>query len=184
MDANTLFLHTLRDMHSRVSRTDPYEILLIARLLRKLFLDDHPLVDQVNRPHKMKFEFEVTVSINKPHESDTESVWSVQDGFDPETALPGKPRKTLSRDQFLQETVALVFGRKYTVRDVIQFEANIAGAVHAGSPKSEKEKALHQLNQIVGIGGYSPALRQLLAIARVSLKALEPLQTAVAESTV
>ena len=47
MDASILFLKTLEDIESRLTQKDPYEILLIAGLLRKLFLDDHPLVDQV-----------------------------------------------------------------------------------------------------------------------------------------
>jgi len=179
VNANILFIKTLADIESRILQTDPYEILLLAGLLRKLFLDDHPLVDQINRTYRIKLEFEVTIPMNKPADSDKNSVWSAQDGLDPETALPGKSRKKLSRDQFFQETVAIIFGRIYTVREVIQFEANIAGAVHAGSPKTDKEKALHELGQTLGIGGYGPALRQLLAIARVSLKALAPLRNTV-----
>jgi hypothetical protein len=100
VDANVLFLRTLADIKSRISESDPYEILLIAGLLRKLFLDDHPLVDQVNRTHKLRFEFEVTIPVNKPTDDDKDSLWSVQDGFDPGTARPGKPCKRLSRDQF------------------------------------------------------------------------------------
>jgi hypothetical protein len=94
-------------------QTDPYEILLIAGLLRKLFLDDFPLVDQVNREYKLKIQFEVTVQFNKPEDGDTKSLWSVQDGLDPDTAMSGKQRKLISRDQFFQETVAMVFGKVY-----------------------------------------------------------------------
>ena len=179
MDANTLFLKTLADIESRLAATDPYEILLIAGLLRKLFLDDHPLVDQVNRAHRIKLEFEVTAPINKPSDGDTSSMWSVQDGLDPDTAVPGKSRLRLSRDQFFQTVVAIAFGPTFTVKDVIQFEANVAGGVHAGAPKTEKEKALHTMGQHFGLGGYAPSLRQLLAIARVCLKALAPLRAAI-----
>lgn len=179
MDANTLFVKTLEDIESRLLETDPYEILLIAGLLRKLFLDDHPLIDQVNRVHHLKIEFEVTAPINKPDDGDVNSLWSVQDGLDPETAVPGKKRLRLSRDQFFQTIVAMIYGRSYTVRDVVQFEANVAGAVHAGAPKTEKEKALHTVGQSTGIGGYAPTLRQLLAIARISLESLAPLRAAV-----
>jgi len=178
MDSKTLFLKTLADIDTRILQTDPYEILLIAGLLRKLFLDDFPLVDQVNREYKLKIQFEVTVQFNKPEDGDTKSLWSVQDGLDPDTAMSGKQRKLISRDQFFQETVAMVFGKVYSVRDVIQFEANVAGAVHAGVAKTEKEKVLHEVGQFLGIGGYAPTLRQLLAIARVTLKALKPLRDA------
>jgi hypothetical protein len=181
MDPNTLFLKTLEDIESRLTQTDPYEILLIAGLLRKLFLDDHPLVDQVNRTHRIKLEFQVAVSINKPEEGDKNSLWSVQDGLDPDTAPPGKNRQLLSRDQFFQTVVAMIYGPSFTVRDVIQFEANVAGAVHAGAPKTDKEKALDAVGNSIGVGGYAPTLRQLLAIARVSLKALAPLKAAASE---
>jgi hypothetical protein len=180
VEANTLFLKTLEDIQSRLSETDLYEILLIAGLLRKLLLDDHPLVDQVNRIHRLKLEFEIAIPENKPEEGDQNSVWSVQDGLDPDTAIPGKKRQILSRDQFLQTAVAMIYGPSYSIRDVIQFEANIAGGVHAGAPRTEKEQALNALGQSFGIGGYEPPLRQLLAIARVSLKALAPLRDAVA----
>lgn len=179
MNANTLFLKTVGGIESRLSATDPYEILLIAGLLRKLFLDDHPLVDQTNRTHRLKLAFEVTVPVNEPEEGDKTSFWSVQDGLDPDTAIPGKQRQMLSRDQFLQTVVAMIYGPSYSIRDVIQFEANIAGGVHAGAPRTEKEQALHAVGQSLGIGGYAPTLRQLLAIARVSLKALAPLRDAV-----
>ena len=180
MDPQTLFIRTCEDIERRLSATEPYEILLIAGLIRKLLLDDFPLVDQVNRVHKLKLTFEVTVPFNRPELGDTNSLWSVQDGLDPETAVPGKLRQALSRDQFLQEVVAMVFGKNYSVREVVLFEANVSGAVHAGAPKTDKDQALHEVGQSLGIGGYPMALRQLLAIARVVLRALVPLRAAVA----
>ena len=180
MNPNALFLRTLSDIENRLTMSDPYEVLLIAGLLRKLFLDDFPLVDQVNRVHRIKLEFEVALPSGRPKPEDSDCFWTVQDGLDPDTAAPGKPRQVLSRDQFFSETVTVIFGRVYSVRDIIQFEANVAGAVHAGAPKSDKEKALHELGASLGVGGYSPSLRQLLAIARVSLKALGSLRIAAA----
>lgn len=180
MDAKSLFLSTCRDIENRLAATEPYEILLIAGLIRKLFIDDFPLVDQVNRSHKLKLTFEVTVPFNRPELDDKNSLWSVQDGLDPDTSVPGKARASLSRDEFFREVVAIVFGKIYSVREVILFEANVSGAVHAGAPKTEKEKALHEVAQSLGIGGYPMALRQLLAIARVVLKSLQPLRSAVA----
>jgi hypothetical protein len=179
MNPSILFTKTLADIEARLLETDPYEILLIAALLRKLFFDDLPLVDQVNRTYRLKLEFEVTVPVNKPAEGDKESIWSVQDGLDPETALPFKQRELLSRDQFFKKAVTMVNGCTYTVRDVVLFEANIAGAVHAGAPKNDKERALHAIGETLHLGGYAPSLRQLQAIARVSLRALAPLRHAI-----
>ena len=74
----------------------------------------------------------------------------------------------------------MVYGKSYSVREVILFEANVSGAVHAGSAKTDKELALKQVGDSLGIGGYPLALRQLLAIARVILAALRPLRDAAA----
>jgi hypothetical protein len=179
MNPTTLFTKTLTDIEARLRETDPYEILLIAAFLRKLFFDDHPLVDRVNRFHRLKLEFEVTAPANKPAEGDKASLWFVQDGLDPETAAPFKLRERLSRDQFFKKAVSMVNGHTYTIKDVVLFEANVAGAVHASAPRNEKERALQVIGETLCIGGYEPSIRQLQAIARVSLKALAPLRIAI-----
>lgn len=180
MSPEMLFARTCSDLENRIASTDDYEILLIAGLLRKLFLDDHPLVDQANKDYRVKLRFTTSIPLNQPEPGDVTCLWSVQDGLDPETARPGKSTQQLTRDQFFQQTVAIVFGRVFSIKDVVLFEANVAGAVHAGAPRTEKEKALQEVGVALGIGGYPMALRQLLAIARVSLKALAPLRAAVA----
>lgn len=181
IDTDTLFLRTLEDIEARLSQTDPYEILLIAGLIRKLFLDDHPLVDRVNKSHRLKLSFDTTASGDPRQENPPPTFWSVQDGIDPDTAPPFKKRLTLTRDQFFQMLVAIVGGHGFTIREIVLFEANVAGAVHAGSPRTDKESALHQVDTEISVGGYASSLRQLLAIAMVCLKALSPLRQAVAK---
>jgi hypothetical protein len=53
------------------------------------------------------------------------------------------------------------------------------GAVHAGSPKTDKEHVLKQIDSNISIGGYASSLRQLQAIARVILKSLAPLRLSI-----
>jgi hypothetical protein len=58
VDRETLFLRTLDDLEARIRPgIDEYEVLLIAGLLRKLLLDDPPLIDQVNRERKLRLRF-------------------------------------------------------------------------------------------------------------------------------
>jgi hypothetical protein len=178
-DAEALLLRTLEDVERRLQQTDPYEILFIAALIRKLFLDDFPLVDQVNRIHKLKVTFETTLPLELPSDFPQPTFWTVQDGLDPDTAIPGKRRYTAGRDQFFQTVVTIVDNHKYTVREVVLFEANVMGAVHAGSPKTEKERALKQVDSTIAVGGYASSLRQLQAIARVCIKSLQPLRNAI-----
>jgi hypothetical protein len=103
------------------------------------------------------------------------TVFSIQDGLDPETSRPGKIISRLSRDHFFKVKVLAINNKEYTIREIILFEANIMGGVHAGISKTEKEKILEKLNGEISIGGYAASLRQLKAIARVIIKAVTPL---------
>lgn len=175
-----LFLKTLQDLGSRAAETDEYEILGASALIRKLLIDGLPLVDQVNQQYRLKLTFEISESSPSIPGVPEPAVWSVQDGLDPETSRPGKSRKTVNRDQLLSTVLAIVEGKSYSLRDIVLFEANVMGGVHAGSPKEEKEKVLQIINNGLAIGGYRTSLRQLQAISRVVLKGLEPLRVAVA----
>jgi hypothetical protein len=183
IDTETLFLRTLTDIEQRLSATDPYEVLLIAGLIRKLLLDDHPLVDQVNSRHRLKLAFEITDSRSDLLPGVSVPIFqSVQDGLDPDTAPPFLRRQVVNRDAFLKTTVVNVNAHDYTVREIVLFEANVIGAIHAGAPTSEKERALHEIEQRISIGGIGSSLRQLKSIARVVLKTLKPLRDALQRS--
>lgn len=182
INTETLFTKTLEDIENRLSVTDRYEILLISGLIRKLFLDDHPLVDQVNKLHRVKLFFEITIPQNQPQNEPPPTFWTVQDGLDPDTAPPFKQRYSATRDQFFQTVVTIINSHAYTIREIVLFEANVVGAVHAGTAKTDKETALKQIDTEVSVGGYSSSLRQLLAISRVVLRALAPLRLAVSNN--
>lgn len=184
IDTETLFIRTLEDIERRLSVTDPYEILQIAGLIRKLFLDDNPLVDQVNKIHRIKLSFEVTIPIDGPENAPGTIFWTMQDGLDPETALPFMKRKAITRDQFFKTVVTIINRHAYSIREIVQFEANVIGAVHAGTPKTDKESVLKKIDSKISFDGYESSLRQLLAISRVILKALKPLRQAVSQGLI
>lgn len=175
----SLFLSTLHDLSSRIAGHDEYNILGASALIRKLLIDDFPLVDQVNRKYQLKLKFEISESNPSIPGVPEPSFWSVQDGLDPETSRPGKPRKQVSRDQLFATVLAIVDGKPYSLRDIVLFEANVMGGVHAGSPKEEKERVLQTINCTLAIGGHRASLRQLQAIGRVVLRGLEPLRSAI-----
>jgi hypothetical protein len=177
--ADSLFLNTLHDLESRIADTDEYNVLGSSALIRKLLIDNSPLVDQVNRQYQLKLVFEISESSPSILGVPGPTVWSVQDGLDPETSRPGKPRKVVNRDQLLATVLAVVNGKSYTLREIVLFETNIMGGVHAGSPREEKERILNALNSAFAIGGHRASLRQLQAIGRVVLKGLGPLRAAV-----
>lgn len=177
--AEALLLRTLGDLDHRIISTDPYEILGASSLIRKLLLDEHPLVDQVNRHFRLKVLFEVAAPIPLPPGGPNPVFETVQDGLDPDSAPPWLPRKSLRRDEFLAYELAKVGDHSYTVREVVQFEANVMGGVHAGSPRDAKQAALRQVEETLSVGGLPSSLRQLRAVGRVVLKALSPLREAV-----
>jgi hypothetical protein len=179
-DTIKLFLETLKDIKKRVASNDAYEILLISALLRKLLLDDFPLLDQVNRKYKLKILYEIT-KIQEALVQNSEYYISA-DMLDPETAPPSKKSQKVSRDQFLKTTVLSVYGKRYSIKDIILFEANIMGGIHAGATKEVKEHALEQINRIYEVQSSRGSLLQLKAIARVVLKALEPLKVQILQS--
>jgi hypothetical protein len=177
-----LFLDTLRDIERRISNQDPYEILLISGLIRKLMFDDYPIINQVNRNYKLKLKFEITVPQDDIDNDPNLAFWSVQDGLDPDTASPFKKRKFVSRDEFIHTTVTVINGKHFSIKDIVLFESNVCGGIHAGAPKSDKDYALNLVGKSLTVGGYSPCLRQLLAIARVILKSCDPLKQKIKES--
>ncbi|MEP7101454.1 MAG: hypothetical protein ABI781_13150, partial [Burkholderiales bacterium] len=85
-------------------------------------------------------------------------------------------RLIVNRDRFLGHLVARTGGHQFTVRDVIRFEAHVDGAAHAGAPKTDEDHAMVAYSEANNVAGQAANVRQLRAIARVTLKALEPLK--------
>src|SRR6266436_5933982 len=127
---DALFLNTLKDLTARAAASDDYAVLGASALIRKLLIDASPLVDQVNRTHRLKLTFEVSQSNPFIPGVPLPSVWSVQDGLDPEPSRPGKPRIQVNRDGLLSTVLAVVGGKQLTLREIVLFEANVMGGVH------------------------------------------------------
>lgn len=177
MDKPTLLLRTLDDLANRVVSHDPYEVLGIALLIRKLLLDASPLVDQVNAAYRLKVTFAIADEGPLPAFLPQPDFWSLTDGLDPEIYPPGAPIAVINvyRDALFARVVNQLNGTNYTVKDVIDLEAHVMGGVHAGSAAG-KQIALETLNNSVELGGMNPTLRQLCSIGRIVLRGLQPLQ--------
>ena len=176
-----LFLNALGELEQKVASREEYDILAISRLLRLLLNDEQPLVHHVNRTHRSRLRFQCTEPyiLNVPG-LPIPTTMSSQDGFDPETSIPGNRRVEVDLAGLLAQVVAVHEGRKLSVLDVIKYEANVAGGVHAGEPRDTPAAALHAMNADLRIGGFAPSLRQLQAIGRVVLRGLSGLRERVA----
>jgi len=174
-ETDLLFLNTLKDIERRIELEDPYDILGCSALLRKLLIDEYPLVHQVNRERRLKLRFQIGLPLRFPPGLEP-TAWSIQDGLDPATSVPGHATTTVDLDGFLAAKVLASEGKTYTVKDLVQFEANIMGGVHAGTPREQKEHVLDSLGRLFEMGGYRVSLRQLKAICRVALRGLAELR--------
>jgi hypothetical protein len=183
MQPEQLFLQTTAELEAKLASRDEYDILAISRLLRLLLLDAEPLANRVNRAHRLKLRFRCTQSylLNLPEGLQPTSM-SSQDGFDPETSIPGNRPLDVTLDGLLSEIVAIHEKKELSVADVIKYEAHVGGGVHAGRPADDAAEALHSLNANWSIGGYTPTLRQLQAIGRVVLRGLGELRERVRPS--
>lgn len=176
MDKSQLFIKTLEDIEKRLASHDEYEILMIAGLLRKLLLDSNPLINQVNQEKKIKITFTVN-DRGIPQAPLIPIFWSIEDGLDPETSVPHlcKP-KEVNKDTLLNTPIMLSNEKIITIKDLIQHMSHVEGAIHLGIPKSNEEKILKELGQVLGIGGLPAGVRLIKAISRVVLKGLQPLR--------
>lgn len=179
MEKKRLFDNTIRDIEAKLKSNDPYEILMISALLRKLLLDSYPLMDQVNEERRLKITFKVNTRPINPLLTEAD-FWSIQDGFDPDTSH-FSIAQDLSRDKMLERRVLKSDGHWFTVRDLIDFLSNVGGAVHAGKP-DDKQKVLQGISSKLRIGvnfqsDLTPVIRATMSIARVVIKGLQPLRS-------
>lgn len=169
------YLKTLDALNSRISSNDPFDILSASAIIRELFLDDRPLVDQANGQYTSDLTFDVCLPTPDPPGFSAPGEFFIQEGLDPGTSESGKLTFKLARDQFLKVVLIVIDGRKYTIKDVVLSGVTFMGTVHSGSAQSEKERVLKAVSDQMPIGGYSSSLRQLQAIGRVVIKGLTPL---------
>jgi hypothetical protein len=180
VDADRLFVHTLRDLEQRTAATDEYEVLLSAALLRKLLLDQQRLMDQVNRRYRLDLRFRISgVSPFEQQIWDSPPIfWALEDVLDPESPLAYAPFDA-TRDQFLGRRIMRFSESWITIRDVIDQLANIEGAVHSGEPKKERHRVLQAAGKFYSRDGLPGVISQVRLIGRITLRGLSPLRDAV-----
>ena len=172
--ADNLFLNTLKDLQTKTTSNDQYEILMAAALLRKLLTDENPLVVQVNRNRKLKMTF--TINAVKPLDETGLVFWSLQDGFDPDTSNARIILQTVNKEGLLKSTSMIIHGKVITVLALIRYLCHIEGAVHIDNPTTEEEELLKAISENITYFGGSLVIRSISAISRVVLKGLEPLK--------
>ncbi|MEU4523118.1 hypothetical protein AB0F52_30965 [Amycolatopsis sp. NPDC024027] len=173
MNRKRLFVSALEELDGLVrkgqSNISDYELLRISALLRQLILDAQPLYAQINREYRVSVTFRSSYPASMTDQDLPEPPF---EGLD--SPLP-IGTKTLSRDDFLRRHAGYTRPHSFTVKDLILYGANVAGGVHAGSPKSPEHATLHDTAEVLVFFGKEPALLELLGIGQVVLRSLSPL---------
>ena len=188
MDADQLFLLTMADLQARVASAIPrlrpgsaqptpeqqYSSLMMAPLLRKLLLEQQPLVHRVNRSRRLKLMFPldhwplVSGSSVGTLAIDSDPYWLAREFIDREGPMTLK--------EMLATPVVIWNGDSISAADIIRHVAHVQGGVHFDNPKSDIGRLLRGLEDDLTLSGDTPALGCLAAIGRLVLIGLGDLR--------
>jgi hypothetical protein len=145
-------------------------LLDASAILRRLLLDGHALMHKVAKGRDFKPRFVVPVYTPMPTSIPKPDFWWT----DP-SMVQDRSTKNLGLDAFLSEPLHLVDGANITVRQVIDYVANVGGGVHQGKPRDEKAELIHETSDQTIIMGHAYPLASIRGIAQVTFTALIPL---------
>jgi tetratricopeptide (TPR) repeat protein len=178
MDHESLFIYKLRDLRDRLKSRDEYNLLQVSALLRQLLQDEQPLVHSANRQVKWKVRFAVSCAGVIDHYNSIfpskPGLNIVGDSIDPETS-PRDRIDLLDLSEFLALKVAGIWGRDYTVSDLISYGAHAGGGIHH-NPKGAELRDMHSISPPVQWFGMPVFVGLLGSVARVVEKALRPVE--------
>jgi hypothetical protein len=149
----------------------PVDVLELGGILRQVLWDKHALADAANL-NRLPLRFRVKVLGNRP-DFDYHMLGR---GLDPDEAGADPDEiRILAKNQFGQHIIGRLDDRFITVKDVVRFCANKLGTVHYDPISSAEDLVPRELYKLAEHEGTPFILHQLMAIAHVVLKGLEPL---------
>lgn len=174
MNADDLFIQSLEDLHYSLASADEYEVLRSSLLIRQLLLDGgNSLVERVNRTHRLKIEYAIT-PVRSPA-AGVVATWVAGDAISP--LVPSLDQPNLLRWDHLQKLiVARCEAHEFTVHDLIDYSAHVAGGVHKTDPRDERQAALARLQSNQSEEALSAVAATVRAIGRVILLGLDELK--------
>lgn len=176
---NILFIKTLEDLETKSKSNDWYDMLLMAGLVYKLLYDQHPLLQAVSNSQVL-----FDISVSNPPAMPGLVFWSVEDGIDPETCVPGLKRvESVDKSGLYTQVILVSNGENFSVKDLIRFLRNKQGGVHVDNVTLEdREKILKEIQNTIAIGGAAAGLRLMRAISRVVVRGLTPVKNEVIDT--
>jgi hypothetical protein len=168
-----LFLATVQDLRTKIRTNKEYHLIRACGLCRHLLLDGHPLLNQVNKRHKLSITFHIKDYTNTPISHDYK-------GSGGRTILPIGESKKVTVNEFLQTKIHYYGKNEFTVKEFIRAAAHYYGGVHSGKPEP-KEEFLSRLNKFYN-KETNISFWHMNAICKVVLKAMIPLERHIKEN--
>ena len=168
-ESSKLFLNTLSDLETRLGGTG-YDLLRASALLRQLLLDGTPLVHLVNRRHRVRLEFTTLDTTVRPPIVPT-THWQNLDT----SQFPHAKTRTVKIHGLLATYLLSYRGEEFTVRDVIKAGAELKGGVHSLNPRTDEERVLRDLDDVLNVGGLDASTAAMRGIIQVVLRGFRPL---------
>lgn len=167
------FLSTVADLDRKLVEGSHYSLIRAAGLLRQLLLDQVPLVEEINRTHRISLHFEV-VDYNHVPPIAFDHHWRFIDPPEPGRGVTVRGLRGILRVPIYRSGDGIA-----TVRDVIRACANAKGGVHYGPAQGTKERDLLEWDLVAKFFGREPSVAAVVAVGKVVLKGLRPLVEAV-----
>lgn len=173
------FVWDINDLQEITHNPQPRNLLAASGILRRLLLDDEALLHKVARGRDFKAKFVVFGNeVDPALESKVLSIPGPQfqltnPAFN---QTSGGPKRHLDLDKFLRERIAYMGTKPITVKELVNYTANVGGGVHQGKPrKRDNAETIHATAHNVLIDAKPYPMQAMLWIATITVNALLPL---------
>lgn len=194
MRLEDLFLSVIDEMRTTNESFRPwhyngeYKLLRLAGLLRQMLTDNTRLLYQINQ--LPEFRIKVTFEVNKRRDLGSGTDFSQLTWLDPYNTPLGKTSEAVPEeievfniDNFLAIPVVRLDASYFTVIDLINYYANLDGAVHRTEELNTNDARFQPLRDSEEAGqrldGCPLPMSMLRTITSIVLKTLEPWESAI-----
>jgi len=158
----------------------PRNLLDASAILRRLLTDDRCLLHKVAKGRDFKPRFAVAVRDKMEPPEEVKKYGITKLAFlwtNPSLDIrDGMPTRELGLDAFLAEPVHQIDQTMITVKQLINYVANVGGGVHQGAPKNrDNAPTIDASAKVLIIQGKPYPLASIEHIAKITVTALYPL---------
>jgi hypothetical protein len=172
-------LDSLRDIAKSPA---PKNLLDASVILWRLLTDSAgPLIHRISRKTGLKPRFRVFVNREKNEFQQLIDGFPVKDSLismylNPDPSIADKPNtKEVDLDEFLACPMTFFEGKILTVKEIINYVANVGGGVHQGQPtRRDNAQTIHRTANSLWINGKPYPLENLRNIMNITTAALVP----------